>query len=75
MGMPAAPAIAAALRNPADAHEIGHDGVAGLLLQRDVNVARAVDIFADLDRRLQFDGVLGLARLRAKSLGLLDRAA
>src|SRR5580704_8012513 len=38
----------------ADAHEIGHDEVTGLLLQREVNVARAVKISAYLDRRLQF---------------------
>src|ERR1700751_4569259 len=44
-----------------DAHEIGHDEVAGLLLQREVNVARAIEIFADLDRRLQFGGPPGAA--------------
>jgi hypothetical protein len=43
-------------RHAADAHEIGHDEVAGLLLQREVNVARAIEIFAYLDRRLQFGG-------------------
>src|SRR3984885_14271259 len=63
MGMPAAPAIAADLksRHTADAHKIGHDEVAGLLLQREVNVARAVEIFAYLDRRLQFGGEPGAA--------------
>src|SRR3984885_4495655 len=63
MGMPAAPAIAADLksRHTADAHKIGHDEVAGLLLQREVNVARAVDIFAYLDRCLQFGGEPGAA--------------
>jgi hypothetical protein len=48
-------------RYAADAHEIGHDEVAGLLLQREVNVARAVEVFADLDRRFQFGGELGAA--------------
>src|SRR5215831_7479205 len=43
-------------RHAADAHEIRHDEVAGLLLQRQVNVARAVEVFAYLDRRLQFGG-------------------
>jgi hypothetical protein len=43
----------------ADAHQIGHDEVAGLLLQREVNVARAVEIFADLDWRLQLGGEPG----------------
>ena len=43
-------------RHAVDAHEIGHDEVAGPLLQREVNVARAVEIFAYLDRRLQFGG-------------------
>src|SRR3984885_2978552 len=48
-------------RHAADAHEIGHNEVAGLLLQREVNVARAVEIFAYLDRRLQFGGEPGAA--------------
>src|ERR1700735_3620215 len=48
-------------RHTADAHEIGHDEVAGLFLQREVNVARAVEIFAYLDRRLQFGGEPGAA--------------
>src|ERR1700733_10627753 len=63
MGMPAAPAIAADLksRHTADAHKIGHDEVAGLLLQREVNVPWAVEIFAYLDRRLQFGGEPGEA--------------
>jgi hypothetical protein len=42
-------------------HEIGHDEVTGLLLQREVNVARAVEVFAYLDRRLQFGGEPGAA--------------
>src|ERR1700758_134349 len=48
-------------RYAADAHEVGHDEVAGLLLQRDVNIARTIEILADLDRRLQFGGKPGAA--------------
>ena len=48
-------------RHAADAHEIRHDEVAGLLLQRQVNVARAIEILADLDGRLQFGGEPGAA--------------
>src|SRR5580704_1649178 len=48
-------------RHAAEAHGSGHDEVTGLLLQREVNVARAVGIFAYLDRRLQFGGEPGAA--------------
>ena len=53
--MPAAPAMAAALQPAgyaADAHEIRHDEIARLALQRPVQLAGAIEVLADLDRRL-----------------------
>ena len=56
------PAAAGDRRGPqpagdaADAHEVRHHEVAGLDLQRRVQLARAVEVLADLDRRLQLGG-------------------
>ena len=45
----------------ADAHEVGHHEIAGFSLQRRMQIARAVEILADLDRRLQFRRKLRIA--------------
>ena len=45
----------------ADAHEIRHDIVAGLRAQRPVQIARPVEILADLQGRFEFPGELGAA--------------
>ena len=45
-------------RNTANAHEIRHDEIAGLLLKCHVQIAGAIEIFADLNRRLKIGGQL-----------------
>ena len=62
--MPAAPAMAAALSQPVTPPMRMKSGITksqALLLQRLVQLARAVEVLADLDRRLQLGGELGIA--------------
>jgi hypothetical protein len=64
IGTPAAPAIAAdpqPARHAADTHEIRHDQIARLLLQRGVEVAGTVEVLADLKRCFELRGKLGEA--------------
>ena len=42
-----------------DAHEVGHNEVASFLLKSDMEVARSVKVFTDLDGGPQFGGKLG----------------